>query len=111
MSCQNGYIEINGDCIFAFGNESGVGPDGTPLPEKKNGGFWDWVKNNLPDILVGAGTVLESTKNKPQPTNPTPTPPTPGATNSKMPVWAWILIAVAVLVLLVLLFRSRPASV
>lgn len=105
MACPNGYIEVNGECTYIFGNESSVGPDGTPLPQKSGGGFWDWMKKNLPDILIGAGTVWESAQKDKQPSGPNPAPPGPTPSASKMPVWAWVFIALAVLALLVLLLR------
>ena len=55
MACPNGYIEVNGKCVYAFGNESGVGPDGTPLPEKQSGGFWDWV---WPVAIIAIGVNM-----------------------------------------------------
>ena len=111
MACQNGYIEVNGDCVYAFGNESGVGPDGTPMPQNQGGGFWDWVNKNLPDILIAAGSVWQSSQqnNNQQPTtSPGPQPP---PQQNTIPVWVWILLAVAGLVILVLLLRGRPAAV
>ncbi len=106
MACPNGYIEVNGECTYVFGNETGVGPDGTPLPQK-GGGFWDWMKANLPDILIGVGTIWESAQKGKQSPGSNPAPPAPAPSASKMPVWVWILIALVVLVLLVLLLR-RP---
>ena len=112
MACPNGYIEVNGDCVYAFGNESGVGPDGTPLPSKKGGGFWDWVNKNLPDILITVGSVWQSGRqdNEQQPgANGYPPPPAPQ--QNTVPVWVWILLAVAGLVILFLLLRPRGAQV
>lgn len=105
MACPNGYIEVNGNCVYAFGNDAGVGPDGTPLPQNKGGGFWDWVNKNLPDILIAAGSVWQSSQQH-SPTPPvTPQPPQP---QSKTPLWIWIALAVAGLVILVLLLRGGP---
>ncbi len=112
MACPNGYIEVNSNCVYAFGNESGVGPDGTPLPQKQGGGFWDWVNKNLPDILIAAGSVWQSSQqnNNPVPgTSINPTPP--AAASDKIPVWVWILLAVAGIVILVLLLRGRTVQV
>ena len=112
MACPNGYIEVNGNCVYAFGNESGVGPDGTPLPEKQSGGFWDWVNKNLPDILIAAGSVWQSSQqsnNQQSTTSPGPQPPP--AQQNKIPVWVWILLAVAVIVILVLLLRPRTTQI
>ncbi len=111
MACANGYIEVNGDCVYAFGNESGVSPDGTPLPQNQGGGFWDWVNKNLPDILVAAGSVWQSSQqnnNQPPTTSPGPQPP-PQQQNA-IPVWVWILLAVAGLVILFLLLRKQGTT-
>ena len=110
MACPNGYIEVNGDCVYAFGNESGVGPDGTPLPPKKGGGFWDWVKNNLPDILVAAGSVWQSSRQHNQPV-PSTSDPSQMPESAKTPIWVWVLLALAVIVILFLLLRPRAAQV
>lgn len=106
MACPSGYIEVNGECTYVFGNETGVGPDGTPLPQK-SGGFWDWMKKKLPDILVGVGTVWESAQKSKQSSGSNPAQPVQPPADSKMPVWAWVLISLAVLVLFVFLLR-RP---
>jgi hypothetical protein len=107
MACPNGYIEVNGDCVYAFGNASGVGPDGTPLPQNQGGGFWGWVNTNLPDILIAAGSVWQSSQ---QPNPPSANPLPPAAQQNKMPVWVWILLALAVLVILFLLLRGRSEN-
>ena len=114
MACANGYIEVNGDCVYAFGNESGVSPDGTPLPQNQGGGFWDWVNKNLPDILVAAGSVWQSSQqNNNQQPNTSPNPQPPPQQQNAIPVWVWILLAVAGLVILFLLLRKQgtPAPV
>lgn len=111
MACPNGYIEVNGDCLYAFGNESGVGPDGTPLPSKKGGGFWDWVNQNLPDILIAAGSVWQSGKQNDQQPGTSGNLPTSPAPQNTMPVWGWILLVAAVLVMLILLLRGRTTQI
>ena len=112
MACANGYIEVNGDCVYAFGNESGVSPDGTPLPQNQGGGFWDWVNKNLPDILVAAGSVWQSSQqNNNQQPNTSPNPQPPVAKQNQLPVWVWILLAVALIVILFLLLRGRSTQV
>ncbi len=110
MACPNGYIEVNGDCVYAFGNESGVGPDGTPLPPKKGGGFWDWVKNNLPDILVAASSVWQSSRQQDQLPASSANPP-PQPESGKTPAWVWILLAVAAIFILLLLLRPRATQI
>ena len=111
MACANGYIEVNGDCVYAFGNESGVSPDGTPLPQNQGGGFWDWVNKNLPDILVAAGSVWQSSQqnNNQQPTT-SPGPQSPPQLQNAIPLWMWILLAVAGLVILFLLLRKQGTT-
>ena len=112
MACPIGYIEVNGNCVYAFGNESGVGPDGTPLPEKQSGGFWDWVNKNLPDILITAGSVWQSSQQSNNQQSDTSSKPQPSATQqSKVPVWVWILLAVAGIVILILLLRPRTTQI
>ncbi|MBK8968623.1 MAG: hypothetical protein IPM36_18535 [Lewinellaceae bacterium] len=111
MACPTGYIEVNGSCVYAFGNDSGVAPDGTPLPqEKKSGGFWDGVNKNLPDILIGVGSVWGASKNTQQPApapgGPQPTPPA----KSSIPVWVWIVLGFLVLIVLVLFLRGKSAA-
>lgn len=111
MDCQPGYIEVNGNCVYAFGNDSGVAPDGTPLPQS-GGGFWDWVNKNLPDILIGAGSILQSNRNN---QNPQPAPsggqaPPAASRQNTIPVWVWILLALAVLVIVILLLRRNPPA-
>jgi len=112
MACANGYIEVNGNCVYAFGNESGVGPDGTPLPPKQGGGFWDWLNKNLPGILITAGSVWQSSRqnNDQQPGYPG-NPQPPPAPQNQVPVWVWILLAVAGIVILFLLLRGRAVQV
>lgn len=113
MACPQGYIEIDGDCKYVFGNDTGIGPDGTPLPQQKQkgGDFWKWVNKNLPEILVGVGSVWGSTqKGKSQPSNPaTPPPPAPEESNS-MPTWVWIVFGLLVLLVIVLILRRRTAA-
>ena len=112
MACPNGYIEVNGKCVYVFGTASGVGPDGTPLPEKQGGGFWDWVNKNLPDILIAAGSVWQSSQqsnNQQSTTSPGPQPP--AVQQNKIPIWVWILVVVAVIVILVLLLRPRTTQI
>ena len=112
MACPNGYIEVNGKCAYVFGTESGVGPDGTPLPEKQSGGFWDWVNKNLPDILIAAGSVWQSSQqNNNQQPNTSPNPQSPATKQNQIPVWVWILLAVALIVILFLLLRGRSTQV
>ena len=112
MACANGYIEVNGDCVYAFGNESGVSPDGTPLPQNQGGGFWDWVNKNLPDILVAAGSVWQSSQqNNNQQPNTSPNPQPPASQQNLIPAWVWILLAVALIVILFLLLRGRVTQV
>lgn len=114
MACQPGYIEVNGNCVYSFGNDSGVGPDGTPIPQNSGGGFWDWVNKNLPDILISAGSILQSNRNN---QNQSPTPsggqtPTPPEKQNAIPVWVWILLAVALIIIVILLLRrNTPAPV
>ena len=110
MACANGYIEVNGDCVYAFGNESGVSPDGTPLPQNQGGGFWDWVNQNLPDILIAAGSVWQSSRQQNQPA-PSASDPPKMPESAKTPIWVWVLLALAVIVILFLLLRPRAAQV
>ena len=111
MACQPGYIELNGNCVYAFGNDSGVGPDGTPLPQTNSGGFWDWMKKNLPDILVTAGSVLQNRNGNDQPATPSGGQPQPTPKQDKIPVWVWILLAVAVIIIVFLLLRNSKTNV
>jgi hypothetical protein len=109
MACPTGYIEVNGDCVYAFGNASGVSPDGTPLPQNQGGGFWDWVNKNLPDILVTAGSVWQSSRQQNQSPAPAGNAQPSLEQQNKMPVWGWILLALAGIVLLFLLLRRRQS--
>jgi hypothetical protein len=97
--------------VYAFGNESGVSPDGTPLPQNQGGGFWDWVNKNLPDILVAAGSVWQSSQqnNNQQPTT-SPGPQPPPQQQNAIPVWVWILLAVAGLAILFLLLHRQGTT-
>ena len=108
MACPNGYIELNGDCVYAFGNASGVGPDGTPLPASPSGGFWDWVNKNLPDILETAGSVWKNSQQNKGPAGTPAAPPSPEpAPRNPLPVWVWIGLAALVVLVVLLLFRRK----
>ena len=110
MTCPNGYIEVNGNCVYAFGNAAGVNPDGTPQPAQKRGGFWDWINQNLPDILIAAGSVWQSSQQQHPSPQPSANPQPPPEVRSKMPVWAWIALAAALIVILFLLLRPRASG-
>ena len=108
MACPNGYIELNGNCVYAFGNDSGIGPDGTPLPPPSGGsGFWNWMKENLPGILIGVGTVWQAGQSGGSENTHTGTPPPPVQAQQKMPTWAWFALALAAIAILFLLLRRR----